>query len=133
MIPTPPEVHPVSGFVGFLREYAVVGLAVGFIVGLQAQTLVKQLVSSFIEPLFSLLFGRDIDAQTFTLIFHGRSSSFSWGAFAYALLNFIFVLAAIYAIVKLFKLDKLNKPAKSAKSKKSEKSTKPELEVEEEK
>lgn len=103
------EINPVSGFVGFLRDYAVVGLAVGFVIGLQAQTLMKQLVASFIDPLFNLLFGQALSTRTFTMEFHGRSSAFSWGAFAYGLLNFIFVIAAVYIIVKISKLDKLDK------------------------
>ena len=106
------EVNPVGGFVNFLRDYAVVGLAVGFVIGLQAQNLVKQLVNSFIDPAFNLLFGQALSQRDFTLEFHGRTASFSWGAFAYAFINFLFVLAAIYALVKLFNLDKLDKPTK---------------------
>ena len=101
----------VDGFVSFLREKAVVGLAVGFVIGTQAQGLIKELVASFIDPLFTLLFGRALTHQTFTLQFHGRTAEFSWGVFAYALLNFLFVLFAIYAIIKFFKLDKLDKKA----------------------
>jgi large conductance mechanosensitive channel protein len=103
------QVNPVGGFVNFLREHAVVGLAVGFVIGQQAQTLVKQLVASFIDPLSQVLFGKALSMRTFTIGFHGRQVPFTWGAFAYALLNFIFVLAAIYFIVKFFQLDKLDK------------------------
>lgn len=45
----------VDGFVTFLREKAVVGLAVGFIIGQQAQGLIKQLVDSFSKPIFTSL------------------------------------------------------------------------------
>ncbi len=106
------EVNPVSGFLGFLKDYAVVGLAVGFVIGLQAQNLVKVLVSSFIDPAFNLLFGQALSQRTFVLEWHGRTSSFTWGAFAYGLLNFLFVIAAIYIIVKFFALDKLDRPTK---------------------
>lgn len=112
-----PELHPVGGFIDFLREHAVVSLAIAFVIGLQSQTLVKQLVSSFIDPLFKLLFGQALSMRTFTLHLHGRSASFSWGAFAYGLLNFLFVLAAIYAIVKLLNLDNLDKPKPKPKKK----------------
>jgi large conductance mechanosensitive channel len=107
-----PEVHPVSGFMEFLREYSVVSLAIAFVIGLQSQTLVKQLVASFIDPLFKLLFGQALSLRTFTLDWHGRAVSFAWGAFAYGLLDFIFVLGAVYAIVKLLNLDKLAQPNK---------------------
>lgn len=105
-----PELHPVNGFVDFLREHAVVSLAIAFVIGLQSQVLVKQLVTSFIDPAFKLLFGQALSLRTFTLDWHGRAVSFAWGAFAYALLDFIFVLAAVYAIVKFLSLDKLDKP-----------------------
>lgn len=111
------EVNPVDGFVEFLKEYAVVGLAVGFIIGLQAQTLVKQLVSSFIDPAFHLFFGQALQARTFTLHFGDRYANFGWGAFVYGLFSFFFVLAAIYAIVKVFALDKFNKASKKQISK----------------
>ncbi len=111
------EVHPVSGFVDFLREHAVVSLAIAFVIGLQSQALVKQLVSSFIDPLFKLLFGQALSLRGVTLHLNGRSASFAWGAFAYALLDFIFVLAAVYAIVKFLSLDKLDKPEKKKKEK----------------
>lgn len=105
------EINPVHGFVGFLRENAVVGLAVGFAIATQAQALIKQLLDSFINPMYALFFeGGKLSSKTSTLHFDGRESSFAWGAFAFTLLNFLFVLAAIYAIIKLFNLDKLNKP-----------------------
>lgn len=104
------EINPVGGFIGFLREHAVVGLAIGFVVGLQAQELVKLLVSSFINPAFQLFFGEKLSQKTFVLSWHERPVTFGWGGFAYGLLNFLFVLAAIYLIVKFFNLDKLDKP-----------------------
>lgn len=103
------EMNPVGGFVNFLREHAVVGLAIGFVIGVQAQALVKQLVSSFIDPAFQLLFGQALSQRTFTVNFNERVAQFTWGGFAYALLNFLFVLAAIYIIVKSLSLDKLDK------------------------
>ncbi|MEK7599512.1 MAG: MscL family protein [Patescibacteria group bacterium] len=102
--------QPVNGFMDFLREYTVVSVAVAFVIGLQAQTLIKQLVSSFIDPLFKLIFGQALSLRTFTLEFNGRTAVFDWGAFAYGLLNFLFVLAAIYALISILNLDKLDKP-----------------------
>lgn len=94
----------------FLRENAIVGLAVGFVAGSQAQALVKTLISSFLDLAFKLLFGKELSKRTFTLHLFNNWADFGWGAFVYALLNVLFVLAAIYAIIKLFKLDRLNKP-----------------------
>lgn len=104
------EVRP-TGFINFLREHTVVTLAVGFAIATQAQALIKQLITSFIDPLFGLLFnGGKLSNKTFTLHFHGRAQQFGWGIFVYTLIDFLFVLAAIYAIIKLFNLDKLEKP-----------------------
>lgn len=104
------EVNPVGGFMNFLREHTVVTLAVGFAIATQAQALIKQLITSFIDPLFGLLFnGKKLSNMTFTLHFHHRSAQFGWGIFIYTLIDFLFVLLAIYLIVKIFNLDKLEK------------------------
>lgn len=100
----------VGGFVNFLRENAVLGLAIGFVAGQQAQALVKALISGFIDPAFQVFFGESLSTRTAYFSFHTHHATFLWGAFVYALLNVIFVLAAIYATIKLLKLDRLNKP-----------------------
>ncbi|HEY4161203.1 MAG TPA: MscL family protein [Candidatus Saccharimonadales bacterium] len=100
----------VGGFVQFIRERAVVGVAIGFIVGLQAQTLIKQLVDSFITPFLALLLGRDLQSRRFAVGSSGPDQvQFQWGAFVYALVDFMVVLLFIYLIVKIFKLDRLDK------------------------
>lgn len=106
------EINPVSGFLNFLREYAIVSLAVGFALASQVQALVKQLIASFIDPLYALLFsGKKLSAMDFTLHWHGRVQDFAWGGVVYALIDLIFVLGVIYLLVKLFGLDRLQKPA----------------------
>lgn len=103
------DYSPVGGFVLFLREHAIIGLAVGFAIATQVQSVVKQLIASFIDPLYGLFFSQKLSAKVVTLHWHGRSQQFGWGAFAYTLLDFLFVLAVIYAIIKSFNLDKLDK------------------------
>lgn len=105
----------VHGFVGFLRERAIVALAVGFVVATQAQNLIKQLLASFLDPLTKIFFGSRLSDQTFTWTYHGRSQNFAWGEFVYVLINFFVVILTLYIIIKLFKLDKLDKPAESKK------------------
>ncbi len=96
----------VGGFVTFVREHAVVGLAIGFIIGTQAQAVIKQLVDSFITPALTVLLGGALTKRAFVL----GGEQFKWGAMVYALINLIFVLIAIYLLLKIFKLDKLDKP-----------------------
>ncbi|HEX8227307.1 MAG TPA: MscL family protein [Candidatus Saccharimonadales bacterium] len=97
----------VHGFFDFLREHAIVGLAVGFIIGAQAQTVVKQLVSSFIDPAINVAIG---GAKLSERKFWVGKEHFDWGAMVYSLLNLIVVLATIYILIKVLKLDKLDKP-----------------------
>jgi large-conductance mechanosensitive channel len=116
------EVNPVRGFVGFLRAHSVVSLAVGFAIATQAQAVIKQLITSFIDPLYALLFnGQKLSAMVTTLHWHGREQAFAWGAFVYTLIDFMFVLVVIYLLIKLFNLDEideqLKKKQESAKKK----------------
>jgi large-conductance mechanosensitive channel len=104
----------VGGFVHFMREKAVVGLAVGFIVGQQAQGLIKQLVDSFINPWLTIIVGSKLQER----VAYVGGEPFAWGKFVYVFINFLFVLLAIYFIIKFFKLDKLDLP-KEVKAKKS--------------
>ncbi len=103
------DISPVSNFLGFLREHAVVGLIIGFVIGNQVQTLVKQLVQSFLDPLTRLLFGTALSQRTFLLHFRGREASFGWGALVYALVIFLLVLITMYLVIRFLQLDKLEK------------------------
>ena len=99
----------VQGFVGFLREKAIVGLAVGFVVATQVQAVIKQLIASFLDPLTIVLFGAKLSSRTFTWHWHGRHAAFAWGQFVYVLIDFFVVVVTIYALIKLFNLDKLDR------------------------
>jgi large-conductance mechanosensitive channel len=108
------DISPVGNFLGFLREHAVVGLIIGFVIGNQVQSLVKQLIQSFLDPLTKLLFGTALSQRTFTLHFHNRDASFSWGAMVYALIIFLFVVIVMYIAIRLLKLDKLEEKDKES-------------------
>lgn len=105
----------VGGFTNFLRDYAVVGLAVGFIIGQEANGVVKQFVASFIQPWLQVLFGTNIGTRTATVHYGHTPIPVRWGAFVYMLIEFLFVAITIYAVVKLFRLDKLNKRKEAKK------------------
>ncbi|MGH7142113.1 MAG: MscL family protein [Candidatus Saccharimonadales bacterium] len=107
------RISPISGFTDFLRQNAIVGLAIGFVIGTQVQVVVKQLIASFINPLTALVFGGvAISSKTYTLHVGHQSAVFGWGSFVYTLVDFIFVLLVIYIIIKTFRLDKIDKPKK---------------------
>jgi large conductance mechanosensitive channel len=103
--------HWLQGFVNFVREQGVVGLAVGFVLGAQVKALVDQLVISFINPLLGLLLpgkGKLAD-KVWALTLNGKTQEFAWGAFAFQLISFVIVALVIYFTVKGLKLDKLDK------------------------
>ncbi len=104
-----PVAGPLSGFISFIRERAVVGLAIGFVVGTQVQGVVKQFTTSFIDPLFALITPGKLSDKAWTVWSHGRRVDFDWGSFVYGLIVFLFTLFIIYAIIKLLRLDKLDK------------------------
>jgi large-conductance mechanosensitive channel len=101
-----------GGFVDFVREHAIVGLAVGFVAGAQAQTVVKQLIDSFITPSINLIIGgAALDKRKFYLHLFNNGQDFYWGKMVLVLVNLFVVLATIYIMIKLLKLDKLDKKA----------------------
>lgn len=110
------EINPAHGFASFLRDYAVITVAIGFMIAAQAQLLIKQTINSFIDPLFALFVnGQTLSSKTATISWQGNTQVLSWGAFIYALVNFIFVLIVIYIVVKFFALDKLTKKPEDKK------------------
>lgn len=100
-----------SGFVSFIREQGVVGLAVGLAIGAAAGDTVKQLVGAFIDPIVQLIVGSQegLKAASFTVEIGGRSAEFTWGAFVSSLITLIAVALVVYFVVKGLKLDKLDK------------------------
>lgn len=109
------EINPVEGFVGFLREHAIVGLSIGFIIGSQMSALVKVLNDSFINPLTQLLFGTALSNRTFFLHFHAHSARFYWGAVVYGLIEIILLLIFLYVAFKVLNLENLDKPKEPKK------------------
>jgi len=100
------------GLLNFLRDYAIVGVAVGFIVGQQAQGLIKQLIESFLTPFITLIVGQDLVNKKFSLLGSRSPIDFTWGKLIYAFINFVFVILFVYIIIKVLKLDKLSKSKK---------------------
>ena len=100
-----------AGFINFIREQGVVGMAVGLAIGTAAGDTVKKLVTAFIDPLVQLVVGsqQGLQSASFTLEIAGRKGEFLYGAFVSSLITLIAVAFVVYAIVHFFKLDKLDK------------------------
>lgn len=105
----------VDGFIDFLRERAVVGLAIGVVIGSQLKVITDALNSGFINQLFILLFSNELSKQKWNVEWHGRHAELQWGMVVYQLISFLFILATFYAIIKIFKLDKLDKKPEDKK------------------
>lgn len=92
-----------SGFLGFIRERGVAGLAIGFILGGAAQNLVKALMDDLINPLLGYMGGiRSMEDWAI--------GAFKVGNFLSVLLNFIILCLIVYVIFRMLQLEKLDKP-----------------------
>lgn len=95
-----------SGFVDFLREQGVVGLAVGFILGGAVSKLVSSLVENIINPLVGLALGK---VNLTDKVLAVGSATLKYGAFISTLVDFVIIAAVVYFGVKSLGLDTLDK------------------------
>lgn len=100
-----------SGFVNFIREQGIIGLAVGLAVGAAAGDTVKKLVEAFINPVVQFIVGSGDKLATahYELELWGRHADFQWGAFVSSAISLIATAFVIYLIIHGLKLDKLDK------------------------
>lgn len=114
IIKVPKILTPFQGFVDFIREQGVVGLAIGIVLGAQIKTLVDSFVASFVNPLLGLLLpgNGDLGQKALTVTVGKKTAVFTWGTFLMQLISFIIVAAIVYYVVKGLKLDKLDKKKK---------------------
>ena len=100
-----------KGFVDFIREQGVVGLAVGFILGGAVSKLVASFVTDIINPFLSVILGLGGGIAGASLkIF---KINVTYGNFIANLIDFAVIAAVVYFGVKLLRLDKLDRPKKS--------------------
>jgi large conductance mechanosensitive channel len=98
----------VQEFREFLKEYKIVGLAIAFIMGLAANTLVKSLVDNVVMPLITPFIPGG-GWQTATWSF-GIWKGIGWGAFLAALIYFLIIAWVIFLFAKfILKEEKVTK------------------------
>lgn len=84
-------------FMGFLKEYKILGLAIAFVVGAAANQLVKSLVDNIIMPLINpLIPSGEWKEAIWTL----GPFALSWGKFISDLIYFLIIALVIFVIVK---------------------------------
>ena len=96
-----------KGFIEFIREQGVVGLAVGFILGGAVSKLVSAIVTDIINPLLGVALGavgglKDASVSV-------GPATFLYGDLISVTIDFIVVAFVVYFGVKLLRLNKLTK------------------------
>ena len=95
-----------KGFMNFVREQGVVGLAVGFILGGAVAKMVTALVTDVINPLLGLLIGGLNLKNAYLMV---GQAKLMWGDFVSVTVDFLIVAFVVYFGVKRLKLDRLDK------------------------
>ena len=96
-----------KGFINFIREQGVVGLAVGFILGSAVSKVVTALVTDLINPFVGLALGAvgNLKEASWKI----GTAKVMWGDFVSVAIDFVIIAAVVYFGVKGLKLDKLDK------------------------
>ncbi len=96
-----------KGFLNFIREQGVVGLAIGFIVGGAISKLVKAFADDIVSPITSLAIGSPDSLRSASSTVMG--ASFLWGDLLATTVDFIIVALVVYYGFKILRIDKLDK------------------------
>lgn len=94
-----------KGFVDFIREQGVVGLAVGFILGGAVAKVVASLVEDIINPLLGVALGAAGELQEAVLTI--GAVELRWGSFLGVVIDFLVIALVVYFGVKGLGLDRL--------------------------
>ncbi len=87
----------------FLKEYKVISLAVGFVMGAASTNLVNSLVKDIIMPLLSPLFAAESWREA---ALHIGSVTINYGSFLAEAINFLILALVIFLVVgKILKLE----------------------------
>ena len=101
-----------QGFVDFIREQGVVGLATGLVLGLAAKSLIDSLISNIFNPIIGVLTGGISLQNKVVCIKHVDAvckTSLNYGQFISDFISFVVVVLLVYFVFRILKLDKLAK------------------------
>lgn len=96
------------GFIDFIREQGVVGLAVGFILGGAVSKVVSALVTDVVNPLLGVVLGVVGNLKTASISV--GSAQILYGDLISVIIDFLVVALVVYFGVKSIGLHKLDKP-----------------------
>ena len=101
---------PIRGFIEFIRQQGVVGLAVGFILGDSIKQVVSAVVNDLIAPIIGLLLVEISGGNLETSVLVVGPVTFSWGHLLATIIDFVVTAFVIYMLVKIMKFDRLDLP-----------------------
>jgi len=96
-----------KGFIDFIREQGVVGLAVGFILGGAVSKVVTAVITDIVNPLLGIVLGAAGGLKTAS--FGIGSAQILYGDLISAIIDFLAVALVVYYGLKAIGLDKLDK------------------------
>lgn len=95
------------GFINFIREQGVVGLAVGFILGGAVSKVVSAVITDIVNPLLGLMLGAAGEIKNAYLKI--GPAKILYGDLLSVVIDFLVVALVVYFGVKIIGLDKLDK------------------------
>lgn len=103
-----------SGFMTFVREQGVVGLAVGLAIGSAAGASVKQIVDGFINPIVGFLIGGvDLSQLSWVVVKANNNGKggleLDLGAILSSLITLVATALVVYWLIHIAKLDRIDK------------------------
>lgn len=88
----------IKEFLDFLKEYKIVALAIGFVMGIASTSLVKSLVENIVMPIITAFIpGGAWKTATLNL----GPIAIKWGAFLSELINFLIIAWVVFMIAKM--------------------------------
>ena len=84
-------------FLGFLKEYKIIGLAIAVVMGTASTALVKSLVDNIIMPLITPFMPA---GDWRTAILEMGPFSIKWGAFLAEFINFVILAFIVFVVAK---------------------------------
>ena len=99
----------VAGFMTFVREQGVVGLAVGLILGGAVSKFVTAIITDVVNPIIGIALGGTQGLADLKFVIPGTQAAIKWGHLISASLDFVVIAAVVYYVVHGLGLDRADK------------------------
>ncbi len=98
-----------DGFMIFIREQGVVGLAVGLILGGAVSKFVTAIIEDVVNPIVGVVLGSTAGLSSMKMMIPGTNAAIKYGDLISKALDFIVIAAVVYYVVHGLGLDKADK------------------------